>query len=101
MDGLERVIGPFFDMMVGGTGSKDQTFLVVGRRYGQLLDDIDLSSGSGMVLVTVVFGGIRCVAWSLHFPSQTEQLLSSNAITGTPLVAGVEFFFDIPGFSII
>ena len=86
--GLRGVIQPVFEMM--GGGDRDETFFVVGRR-----DDIDASSGSGMTLVTMVFGGIHCVAWSFAFPSQTEQLLwriSSTAITGIPLaLIGISF----------
>ena len=82
------VIQPFFVMMEGD--DEDETFFVVGKQC-----DWDFSSGFGTVLVTVVFGGIHCIAWSFHFPSQTEQLLwriSSIAITGIPLaVAGIRF----------
>ena len=85
-EGLWSVINSFFDMM---DGSNDQEmFFVVGGQGGW-----DVSSVSGMILVTMVFGGIHCVAWSFAFPSSTEQLLwriSSIAITGIPLaVVGV------------
>jgi hypothetical protein len=86
--GLLRVIMPFSDMMKGG--DSEETFFVVGD-----VDDWDISSVSGLVLVTMIFGGIHCVAWSFTFPSPTEQLLwriSSIAITGIPLaVAGIEY----------
>ena len=61
----------------------DETFFVVGG-----LSEWDISSVSGMILVTVVFGGIHCIAWSFPFPSPTEQLLwrvSSITITGHPI----------------
>ena len=80
-DGLKSVTRPFFEMI--GGDDDEETFFVVGRR-GRW----DISSVSGMTIVTMVFGGIHCVAWSFHFPSQTEQLLwriSSTAITGIPL----------------
>ena len=67
----------------------NEMFFVVGGQGGW-----DVSSVSGMVLVTMVFGGIHCIAWSFAFPSTTEQLLwriSSIAITGIPLAfVGVE-----------
>ena len=89
-DGLLRAIGPFFDMM--GGDDEDETFFVVGN-----VDDWDVSSGSGAILVTKVFGGIHCVAWSFDFPSPIEQLLwriSSIAITGIPLAAvGIVFMY--------
>ena len=81
-NGLSGVFKSFFDMM---DGSNDhETFFVVGGRD----DDAGLSFGFGMILVTMVFGGIHCIAWSFAFPSPTEQLLwriSSIAITGIPL----------------
>ena len=84
------VISPFFDMMNGD--GEENTFFVVGDVH-----DTDFSSVSGMILVTIVFGGIHCIAWSFAFPSPTEQLLwriSSIAITGIPLlVAGIFFWF--------
>ena len=79
------VIRPFFHMM-GADDDDDvdeQTFFVVGD-----LDDLDVSSVSAGILVTMVFGGIHCIAWSFAFPSPTEQLLwriSSIAITAIPL----------------
>ena len=93
-DGFESVIQRFFVMM-GDGGDDEVTFFVVGtgRR-----DEWDVYSVSGMVLVTMVFGGIHCIAWSFSFPSPTEQLLwriSSIAITGIPLaVAGILFICD-------
>ena len=73
--------------------NEDETFFVVGRG-----DVVSVSSGSGMVLVTMLFGGIHCIAWSFAFPSSTEQLLwriSSIAITGIPLaVVGFDFIGD-------
>ena len=87
-NGFESVIKPFDNMMSGD--HRDETFFVVGGRDGW-----NVSSVSGMVLVTMVFGGIHCIAWSFAFPSTTEQLLwriSSIAITGIPLaVAGIVF----------
>ena len=91
LEGLWSVIRPFFDMM--NSGGSDETFFVVGRR-----DEWDISSISGLILVTMVFGGIHCIAWSFAFPSSTEQLLwriSSIAITGIPLAfIGVVFIVD-------
>jgi hypothetical protein len=88
LDGLSSVIKPFFVMMGGDDDGDDETFFVVGRRH-----NIDFSSIPGVILVTMVFGGIHCVAWSFAFPSPTEQLLwriSSIAITGLSLaVAGI------------
>ena len=89
-DGFVIVIKPFFDMML--SDGSEETFFVVGTQ-----DEVSVSSGSGMVLVTMVFGAIHCIAWSFAFPSQTEQLLwriSSIAITGIPLVfMGTLFIF--------
>jgi hypothetical protein len=86
--GLLSVIKPFDEMTDGG--DSDETFFVVG---GQA--EWDIFSVSGIILVTMVFGGIHCVAWSFAFPSHTEQLLwriSSIAITGViPVVAGIVF----------
>ena len=88
---LSGVIEPFDDMI--SDNYRDEMFFVVGSRNGN-----DVSSVSGMVLVTMVFGGIHCIAWSFAFPSSTEQLLwriSSIAITGIPLaVAGIVFIHD-------
>ena len=87
-NGLLSVIKPFVIMLINDGG--EETFFVVGSR-----DDVDVSSGSGLILVTMVFGGIHCIAWSFHFPSPTEQLLwriSSIAITGFPLAFICLFF---------
>ena len=92
-DGLSSVVQPFFEMMDGSNDDVDETFFVVGTR-----ERWDVPSVSGMILVTMVFGGIHCVAWSFHFPSPTEQLLwriSSIAITGVPLAfIGIKFIYD-------
>ncbi|TFK31146.1 hypothetical protein BDQ12DRAFT_566334, partial [Crucibulum laeve] len=40
----------------------------------------------------IVFGGIHCIAWSFHFPSDTDQLLwraSACIITGTSVLVTV------------
>ena len=95
-DGLWSVIQPFFQMML--SDGSDETFFVVGTQdHGW-----NVSSVSWMTLVTMVFGGIHCIAWLFAFPSPTEQRLwriSSMAITGLPLlVAGIWFIrrkFDI------
>ena len=91
LEGINSVIGPFIDMM--NSAGSDETFFTVGRR-----DEWDVSSVSGLILVTMVFGGIHCIAWSFTFPSPTEQLLwriSSITITGVPLpVLGVAFIAD-------
>ena len=94
-DELLSVIMPFFEMMnpTDGNDRDDETFFVVGRR-----SDWDISAGSRMILVTMVFGGIHCIAWSFAFPSSTEQLLwriSSIAITGIPLAfVGIAVLHD-------
>ena len=91
LGGLKNVIDPFFNMM-NGSVDEDETFFVVGGQGG------NFSSLSGFILVTLVFGGIHCVAWSFHFPSPTEQLLwrmSSTAITGLPLAfTGIVFIHN-------
>ena len=79
-DGL---IMPFLDMLRGDDSG--DTFFVVGRP-----GELDVSVVSGLILVTMVCGGIHnhCIAWSFTFPSPTEQLLwrvSSIVITGIPL----------------
>ena len=88
---LWSVIAPFFQMVdPTDEGHGDDAFFVVGRQ-----GEWDVSAGSGMILVTMVFGGIHCIAWSFAFPSPTEQLLwriSSIAITGTPLAFISAFF---------
>ena len=93
-DGLESVIKPFDDMMMGDDDEETRTFFVVGSS-----DDHGLSLVFGGFLVTLVFGGIHCVAWSFTFPSHTEQLLwriSSIAITGVPLAwVGILFIFNL------
>ena len=88
LEGLMSVIEPFADMM--GGDDDDETFFVVGG-----LSEWDIFSFSGLVLVTMVFGGIHCIAWSFAFPSPTERLLwrmSSIAITAIPLAFGGIFF---------
>ena len=89
--GFQSVIEPFLHMMSGD--DDNETFFVVGGR-----ERWEVSSASWMTLVTMVFGGIHCIAWSFAFPSPTEQLLwriSSIAITGLPLaVASIMFIAD-------
>jgi hypothetical protein len=72
--------------------AKDDAFLVVGepREYDSASKtELHLFMGPGLILVTMIFGGIHGIGWSLDFPSLTEQFLwriSSIAITGIPLV---------------
>ena len=87
---LQSVLEPYLVMMGGSSVHQDMFFVVGGQD-----DIINGSSGSGMALVTMAFGGIHCIAWSFAFPSQPEQLLwriSSMVITGFPLaLVGVGF----------
>ena len=91
--GFWSVILSIFVMMGIEDYDEEETFFVVGTR-----DDTNFSLVSGMTLVTMVFGGIHCIAWSFAFPSPTEQLLwkiSSLVITGVPLaLAGIVLIGD-------
>ena len=92
-DGIGSVMKPFFDMTNGSEFQGEETFefFVLGGDRGW-----NNSLFSWGILVTLVFGGIHCIAWSFAFPSPTEKLLwriSSTAITGLPLALfGIWFF---------
>jgi hypothetical protein len=79
-----RVWRPFLVML----SEDDGTFFVVGQRRS----DVSLPSSFVGVFVTLLFGGIHCIACSFHFPSHSEQTIwrSSSiaiAITGVPFAA--------------
>jgi hypothetical protein len=74
-----------FGAMIQVGAQDDNTFFVVGEMY----QHVGTPSFLVGLFVTLVFGGVHCIGWSFHFPSQTERLLwrmSSIAITGVPLV---------------
>ena len=90
-DAVRAAVRPFRSMISDKT--EDDTFFVVGERD----DDWGPSSAYSAVFVTMVFGGIHCIAWSFDFPSRSEQRLwqlSSIAITGIPLVVACMGFVD-------
>jgi hypothetical protein len=89
---FRMVIWPFVSMM--WRGEDDDTFFM-----GKNENDFQYNKAFlGAVAVSMIFGGIHCIAWSFSFPSHAEQHLwriSSVAITGIPLfIALISFLFQ-------
>ena len=72
----------------------DDTFFVIGETDKRISNSSRLAG----TFVTMIFGGVHCIAWSFHFTSHIEQLLwriSSVVITGIPLaVSCLLIIFD-------
>ena len=72
----------------------DDTFFVIGETDKRISNSSRLAG----TFVTMIFGGVHCIAWSFHFTSHIEQLLwriSAVVITGIPLaVSCLLIIFD-------
>lgn len=73
--GLGVVIYPFLKMVTPRGNMKNGARSVPAFSAGDLNMSENFSIFFGGSLMTIIFGGIHCVAWSSHFPSHTEQVI--------------------------
>jgi hypothetical protein len=88
---FKMVLGPFWSMMAEDENDDTLMFFAGKNEDRNQRSKIQM----GAVIISIVFGGIHCIAWSFPFPSHAEQLLwriSSIPITGVPLLLLVLFF---------
>jgi hypothetical protein len=102
-DGLEKVflvvLWPFVLTMFAADDDDDDDPFFMWKN-----DDQYSRAFIGVLVVSMIFGGIHCIGWSFPFPSHTEQLLwriPSIVITSVPLfivvtVFNADIFNDLP-----
>ncbi|KDQ55310.1 hypothetical protein JAAARDRAFT_195714 [Jaapia argillacea MUCL 33604] len=100
---MDFVALPFFVLVNGflepfftPKNNEDRPTRVPTFYAGDLEDKEDSLIAWSSALIASVFGAIHCFAWSLQFPSHTQQLvwrISAVTITSAPLLAVAIFHF--------
>jgi hypothetical protein len=83
-----------FANMLSSDELDDSIPLKVPTFYSPNTTDYDPIEPTFLITIGVasIFGGIHCIAWSLHFPSLQERLawrISAASIAGFPILIGV------------